>query len=326
MWELRRHLWLALFAVIGLLAFGTLGLMWFDHLSSGESLYRTLLIILTRDNHYEYNTTGARIMVIILIIASLAVIAYLLKWFADYIMGLGDNVWKFAVNTRLDRLKDHYIVCGLGRVGSQVAQELHQEGVPFVALDKDKAKVDEALEAGYLALQLDSTEEDSLQHAKVTKAKGLVAALAEDSSNLLVTLTAKALNPELLVVARSNRQENEVKLKRAGADLVALPYQIGGFHMASMVLRPDVIDYMDVPGKNQMEVEEIVIGEHSKLAGQRLGRELTLAQSGASVIAIHGADGSSRIRPDGSEVVYPGDRLIMVGGQKELAAAAAQVK
>ena len=265
-------------------------------------------------------------MVIILIIASLAVIAYLLKWFADYIMGLGDNVWKFAVNTRLDRLNNHYIVCGLGRVGSQVAAELHHEGVPFVALDKDKDKVDEALEAGYLAVQLDSTDEESLKRAKVEKAKGLVAALTEDSSNLLVTLTAKALNPELLIVARASREQNEIKLKRAGADLVALPYQIGGFHMASMVLRPEIIDYMDVPGKNMMEVEEIVIGEHSRLAGQRLGRELTLGQAGASVIAIHGANGSSRIRPDGSEVVYPGDRLIMVGGTKDLAAAASQLK
>ncbi len=313
-------------AVIGLLAFGTFGLAYFDHLSDGESLWRTLLIVLTRDSHYNYSSAGSRVIVVLLIIASLAVIAYLIKWFADYIMGLGDNVWKFAVNTRLERLKDHYIVCGLGRVGSQVAKELHQEGVPFVALDKDKAKVDAALEAGYLALQLDSTEEDSLHRAKVEHAKGLVAALAEDSSNLLVTLTAKALNPELLVVARSNRQENEVKLKRAGADLVALPYQIGGFHMASMVLRPDVVDYMDVPGTNQMEVEEVVLGAHSRLAGQRLGRELTLGQAGASVIAIHGADGSSRIRPDGSEVVYPGDRLIMVGGQKELASAASQIK
>lgn len=326
MWEFRRHLWLGALALAGLIAFGTIGLALFDRLSIGNSLYRTLLIILTRDNHYDYNGTGARVMVILLIIASLGVIAYLLKWFADYIMGLGDNVWKFAVNTRLEKLKDHYIICGLGRVGSQVANQLHQEGVAFVALDKDKTRVDEALQAGYLALQLDSTEEESLNKAKIEKAKGLVAALAEDSSNLLVTLTAKALNPDVLVVARSNRQENEIKLKRAGADLVAMPYQIGGFHMASMVLRPDVVDYMDIPGKNQIEVEEMVIGEHSPLAGHRLGRELTLDQAGASVIAIHGADGGSRIRPDGSEVVYPGDRLIMVGGKKELAAAANQVK
>src|ERR1035437_6219288 len=138
MWEFRRHLRFAILGILGVLAFGTFSLAITDHLSLGEALYRTLLIILTRDNHYDYSSMGSRIMVILLILASLGLIAYLLKWFADYIIGLGDNVWKFAVNTRVDRLKDHYIVCGLGRVGSQVAKELHDEGVPFVALDRDK--------------------------------------------------------------------------------------------------------------------------------------------------------------------------------------------
>ena len=316
---------MAVLSVVGLIAGGVLALAITEHLSLGDSLYRTLLILLTRDNHYEYTTTASRVVVIILILASLAVIAYLLKWFADYIIGLGDNVWKFAVNTRVDRLKGHYIICGYGRVGSQVAKELHAEGVPFVALDRDKDKVNEALEAGYVALNLDSTEEHSLRQAKIDRAVGLVAALAEDSSNLLVTLTAKAVNPKLLIVARANRQENEIKLKRAGADLVALPYQIGGYHMASMVLRPNVVDYMDVSDKNgiaRLEVEEVVVSDKSRLAGQRIGKDLTSGHLGATVLAINGADGSSRLRPDGSEVVYPGDRLILVGGKKDLANAA----
>jgi len=245
-------------------------------------------------------------------------------------MGLSDNVRRLRVKSKVEKLKDHYIVCGLGRVGSQVAGEMHHEGVPFVGVDRDEAKVAEANERGELALALDSTLETALTEVGISRAAGLVACLGEDSLNLFVVLAARAMNPDLYIVARANRPENEIKLKRAGADRVALPYQIGGYHMASMALRPNVVDYMDImTGKNgltELEVEEMVVSEVSKLAGRRLGTALAEGEVGATVIAINGADGTSRVRPTGKEIIYKGDRLIILGSKRDLTAASELIR
>ena len=317
-------------ATVGLVALGTAGFAILSHLGLGDSLYETLIILLAHYDHHGFNDGNSQALVIVLIISSYAAVAYLLKWFAETIMGLGDNVRKSRVKAKVDRLKNHYIVCGLGRVGSQVAREMHHEGVAFVALDRDPAKVAEAIANGYLAMELDSSDEVSLQAAGIGKAVGLVASLGEDSLNLFVTLAARSINPDIYIVARANRQENELKLKRAGANRVAMPYQIGGYHMASMVLRPNVVDYIDVvSGKNgtaDLEVEEMVVGEQSKLAGKRLGKALAEGEIGATVIAINGVDGTSTVRPSGREIIYPGDRLIILGAKRDLTGASELIR
>jgi voltage-gated potassium channel len=309
---------------------GALGLSYFAKLSLADALYETLIILLSHDTRHNYTDPFSRTIIILLIISSLVLVAYLLKWFAEYMIGIGSNVRKQRVNAKVSKLKNHYIVCGLGRVGSQVAREMDHENVPFVVFDRDQEKVDEALAEGYLAVCADSTAEGVLVDAGIEKAQGLVASLGEDAQNLFVTLAARSLNPSLYIVARANRQENELKLKRAGADRVALPYQIGGYHMASMALRPNVVDYMDVisakKGGNDLEVEEMVVGEASHLAGHRLGKTLAEGEVGATVIAINGADGRSQVRPNGQEVIYPGDRLIILGSKKDLTTASALIR
>jgi voltage-gated potassium channel len=310
---------------------GTFGFSYYEGLSRGEAAYATLLMILEHYDRYGFKTTGGRTIVITVIVGSLILIAYLIKWFAEYMIGISDNVKKLRMHAKVDRLKNHYIVCGLGRVGSQVARELHNEHITFVALDKDPEKVEEALSQGYLAFVADSTEEKALTQAGVERATGLIASLGDDSSNLYVTIAARAFNPDLFIVSRANKAENEQKMRRAGADRVAMPYRIGGYHMANMALRPNVVDYMDIMtnnnGTTDLGVEEMVVGEKSQLAGHRIGRALTDADiSGATVIAINGADGTSRVRPSGSEVVYPGDRLIILGAKKDLNEASALIR
>ena len=251
---------------------GTLGLSLFSHISIWSAAYETLVILLAHDTDFGTTDPVARIVVLVLLLSSLAMIAYLLKWLAEYMMGLSSNVRRHRVKSKVDKLQDHYIICGLGRVGAQVAGEMYHEGVPFIGLDRDTAKVDDALAKGYMALPYDSTEETRLTEVGIDRAAGLVACLGEDSLNLFVVLAARSLNPNLYIVARANRAENELKLKRAGANRVALPYQIGGYHMASMALRPNVVDYMDIMSKSgvsELEVEEMVVGEHSRLAGKR---------------------------------------------------------
>jgi len=316
-------------ATAAIIAVGTFGFAWFDHLSYGDALYETLIVILDRYSTHQYNDVVSRTLVVLLTLASFGLIAYLLKWLADYMMGLTSNVRKLRVKQKVDKLKDHYIICGLGRVGSQVAGEMFHEGVAFIGLDKDQVKVDDSLAKGFNALAYDSTVEESLTHVGIDRAVGLVACLGEDSLNLFVVLAARSLNPNLYIVARVNRPENELKLKRAGANRVAMPYQIGGYHMASMALRPNVVDYMDIMSKNgtsELEVEEMVVGENSRLAGHRLGKGLAEGEVGATVIAINGADGTSRVRPTGREIIYPGDRLILLGAKRDLTSASELIR
>ncbi|MDB5178383.1 MAG: TrkA-N protein [Patescibacteria group bacterium] len=316
-------------AAVILTLMGTAGFAMFEHIPLGNALYETIIILLTHYDHFGVTDPVARGLVVVLILSSLGLIAYLLKWLAEYMMGISSNVRRLRVKSKVDKMKGHYIVCGLGRVGSQVAGEMYHEGVSFVGLDRDPVKVDDALAKGYNALPLDSTTEEALQQVGIEKATGLVACLAEDSLNLFVTLAARSLNPDLYIVARANRPENELKLKRAGADRVAMPYQIGGYHMASMALRPNVVDYMDIMSKSgaaELEVEEMVVVEGSKLAGHRLGKTLAEGEVGATVIAINGADGTSRVRPTGKEVIYVGDRLIILGSKPDLTAASELIR
>jgi voltage-gated potassium channel len=317
-------------ASFALMLLGTAGFMQFEGMTLEDAFYETTLILLTHHLHAEMHDPAGRVLSVLMIIASLGIIAYLLKWLAEYMMGLTSNVRRLRVKKRAEKLKDHYIVCGLGRVGSQVAGEMFHEGVPFIGLDKDPVKADEALAKGYMALPYDSTIEEYLTEVGVERAAGLVACLSDDSLNLFVVLAARSLNPNLYIVSRANREENQVKLKRAGADRVAMPYQIGGYHMASMALRPNVVDFMDVMTKNgvsELEVEEMVVGEASKMAGHRLGKTLVdEGEVGATVIAINGADGTSRVRPTGREIIYPGDRLIMLGSKSDLTAASELIR
>jgi voltage-gated potassium channel len=314
--------WRILAAAVGLWIIGSVGFMQFQQLSFWNAAYETSLLLLTHFDHFTTDDWRSKLLTLLLIIGSFALIGYLLKWFAEYMIGVGDNVRKRRLESKIKKMKHHYIVCGLGRVGSQVAREMDLESVAFVGMDRDQAKVGEAVAAGYLAFQADSASEEALQIAGIDHAAGLVASLGDDSANLLVTLAARALNPSLYIVARANRAENEVKLKRAGADRVALPYQIGGYHMASMALRPSVVDYMDVVSSSgattDLQVEEMVVGERSRLAGHHLGKALAEGAIGATVIAINGSDGTSRVRPSGNEVIYPGDRLIILGAKPDL--------
>lgn len=325
-----RKLIITLCLTAVLTVIGIVGFIRFESISVAESTYQTIMIMLAHFDHYGFKSEYSRELVIFLTISSLLVVAYLLKLLAESMIGIGEGVKKRRMQAKIDRLKGHYIVCGWGRVGAQVAKELAHEGVKFVVVDQSAKQLEHAAAEGFLTLHGDSTHQSVLDKLGLDRAAGLIATLGDDSDNLLVTLAARDFNPELYIVARANREENIGRLKQAGANRVAMPYQIGGYHMANMAIRPNVVDYMDIissKGKSDLEVEEMVVGENSKLAGHRLGSSLADADiKGATVMAINGADGVSRVNPSGKEVVYPGDRLIILGAKKDLNEASALIR
>ena len=304
-----------------MLLVGTVGFSYFSNISAGDAFYETLLVLLSHYDHYGFREPASRVLVVALILGSLLVVAYLLKWFAEYMIGLNDKLKRSQVKTKARRLKNHIIVCGLGRVGSQVAGELKSEGVAMVGIDKDPEKVKEALAAGMLAFVDDSTQDGVLETAGIASAQGLVSALGEDAQNMFVVLAARQLNPKLFIVSRANRADTEQKLIRAGADRVAMPYQIGGYHMATMVMRPGVVDFMDVLASHHsddLQVEEVVIPPQSALNGSRLSHALEAHKFKVTVLAINGADGTSKVKPRGNETLYAGDSLILLGTREQL--------
>lgn len=228
----------------------------------------------------------------------------------------------------INKMENHYIVCGFGRVGTQVAEELFHDGVDFVIIDRDPREVKNAADKGYNSVCGDPTMEESLQKANIDNAKALITCLGEDTDNLFVTLTARSLNANLYIVARANYEENIPKFEKSGANRVATPYQIGGYHMATMALRPGVLDFLDVivdSRHDELEVEEIEVPRSSFLVGKTIAEAISRDKTGVTILAINHKDGTSKINPLGTEMIHQDDKLIVMGNREQLESVAAQV-
>ena len=224
------------------------------------------------------------------------------------------------MRSRLAGEENHYILCGFGRVGREVALAFKHEDVHFIVVDQDTSALAEADELGFAHIQGDATEDDILLAAGIERAHGLVAATGDDSHNVFITLSARGLNPDLVIVARTANPENEEKLRRAGATRVISPHAIGGRRMAMSAVRPlavDFVDYMfDGTGKQGLRLTEIQILDDSPLAGMALDEYEPF--EGIEVLALIRQDGNIVVSPKGQTSTQPGDSLIIVGPDAKL--------
>lgn len=306
-----------------LLSLGTFSFYIFGGESLWESFYITITILLSHFYHKVELPMGMQLLVLLLVFGSIIIIAYVLKLAAEYLFegSIAERTKKKAMDKKIDKMEGHYIVAGYGRVGKQVAEELRDEEVDFVVIDKNPVETYAAAQDGCVVVEGDPIKEDVLEKAGIKKAKSLLACLGGDTDNLFLTLTAKSLNENLYIVSRASDDENVSKLEKAGADRVALPYQIGGYHMAAVALRPAVVDFLDVivDGKHsELQVEEILVQRGSVLVGQRIGDYLSRKKTGATVLAINKKNGVSRINPSGDEVIERDDQLIVMGAKDQL--------
>jgi len=319
----RRTLSVLLWLTALLLSLGTLSFYIFGGESLWESFYITVTILLSHFYHKVELPLGMQIVVLLLVFGSLIIIAYVLRYAAEFLFEgqISERAKKKAMEKKIDKMEGHYIVCGYGRVGKQVAEELKDEGVDFVVIDKNPVETYSAGQEGYVIVEGDPIKEEVLEKAGIKKAKSLLACLGGDTDNLFLTLTAKSLNPDLYIVARASEDENVGKLEKAGADRVALPYQIGGYHMAAVALRPAVVDFLDVivDGKHsELQVEEIIVQRGSVLVGQRIADYLSRKKTGTTVLAINKKSGVSKINPSGDEIIERDDQLIIMGAKDQL--------
>jgi voltage-gated potassium channel len=315
-----RNLLLILLIII---LIGTLGFWWMEKISLWQAFFTTTIILLSHWKHGVNESIGEQILLIFLILGSFLILAYIFKLAAEYIMGgeFLESQRRKIMQKKIDNLKDHYIVCGFGRVGKQVCDDLKHANVDLVVIDRDARETKFARDLNYLILNEDPTIEENLNKANIRKAKALISSLGQDTDNLFVTLTARSLNPDLYIVTRANDDQNISKFEKAGANRVAIPYQIGGYHMATMALRPAVLDFLDVivdSRHQELEVEEIEIPHNSFLIGKRIQDELSRNKTGVTVLAINKQDGSSKVNPGGDEVLRVGDKLIIMGNRSQL--------
>jgi voltage-gated potassium channel len=225
---------------------------------------------------------------------------------------------------RIGAMDGHYLVCGFGRIGEVVCRELDSKPVPFVVIEQEEERIRKAEAAQYLVLQGDASDEQILVAAGVMKAKGLFATLPTDAGNVFVTLTAKELRPALVVVARAETAQGERALLHAGADKVISPYTMGGHRMAQAVLRPAVVDIIELATHHQsleLQLEEISVPDGSFCEGRTIRESRLCEQPEVIVVAIKRASGRMILHPSPDELIQAGDRLVALaeaGRLKEL--------
>jgi voltage-gated potassium channel len=263
-----------------------------------------------------------RLFTIGLIIGGVSIAAYALGSAAQFVMS-GD--WQTYLQERrwrhmLEQLNNHIIVCGYGRVGKSVVHQLCAEKLQFVVLEAEAERVLHLRELGHLALQGNAAAEELMRAAGIDRARGLVACAGTDAENVYIVLTARGLRPDLNIVARANYEESEAKLLRAGANRVMLPSNIAGRRMVTMLVRPEVADYLDVishASDLELLVEQITIAETSILANKKLAEAELGPRWGVTVLAC-ATRGRMNLRPGADTLIEPGTRLIVLGTREQL--------
>jgi voltage-gated potassium channel len=327
MTRLTRRFFFLFLAIAATLAIGTEGFVLTDHYTPFEAFYMTLTTMTTvgYDELHPLSTRG-RVFNSFLILFGVSTLFIAVGAMTQTIIEweFGDATGKRRVKRMIDKLKDHYIICGYGRVGRGAAEELARAGVPLVVVDIDPDRVERAMIAGQLAVSADSTRDDTLRQVGIERARGLVAALASDADNLFVLLSAKGLNPRIYVATRAAEEGAEEKMRRAGADAVFAPYSITGHRLAHALLRPHVVQFLDFTTTTTLgediSIEQVTVGAQSRMISKTI-REMQIgSELGVIVMAIRKSDGSMVFNPPADTPIRGGDFLIVMGRQQSLRA------
>ncbi|MEX1254074.1 MAG: potassium channel protein [Dehalococcoidia bacterium] len=319
--------WRRLFAGAGaffvLLAFGSIGYMLIEGWSFLDALYMTVTTVTTVGfREVEPLSDGGQVFTIFVVLFGVGVALYILTTVVQAVVE-GELALALGVRrmqARIGALRNHYILCGFGRVGEEIARDLADRGVPLVVIESNPEALQRSEQFDYLIIEGDATQDAILQRAGIERARALLAASDSDAGNTYITLTAKALNPGLYVVARVGHPASEARVRRAGADRVISPYSLAGRRMALSALQPLMVDFIDVLASGRQAEQilaELVVLEESAI----VGRPLQDALNGCPVttlLAIQHADGEVLVGPAGSYTLRPGDRLMLLSSEADM--------
>jgi voltage-gated potassium channel len=303
---------------------GSTGYMYLEGWGFLDSLYMTVITITTVGfGEVREVSEQGRFFTIFLIFSGMGVIAYIVGMTAQIMVDLQVRsiIGRRKLGLRIKSIKDHYVICGFGRIGKVICRELKAKKIPMVVIENDpeSRQILQSEETPFIID--DATNEDVLIEAGISRARGLISVVASDADNLFITVTARALNPEAFIMARADDEKAQKKLARAGANKVFLPYVIGGQKMAQSITKPAVTDFLEFTVNNRdmgLEMEELLVGEDSRLKG------LTLADSGIRqdmdviFVAIKNKDGEMHFNPGPETSIKSGDTLISLGKSDDI--------
>ncbi|MEK6151633.1 potassium channel protein [Flavobacteriaceae bacterium 3-367] len=321
---LRSKISLALLLIVFVVLSGILGYRYLFDFTWLDASYMTIITVttvgFTEVGPMDHN---AKIFTVILIVTSVFIFAYALSVITEYILGRNSLqlLKKKKVKKKINSLSDHVIVCGFGRNGNQAAERLRAYKKPFVVIERDK-EVLEKFEDDVLFVEGDANEDEVLMAAGIERAQYLITALPDDATNLFVVLSSKQLNKDLFVISRASQVTSQKKLLLAGADKVIMPDKIGGDHMASLVVMPDLITFMDklsVEGEHTTNLEEVPIEDFADQVECNSLRDLDLRKkTGCTIIGYIAPDGTYIINPEADLELQPKSKVIVLGRPEQI--------
>ncbi len=315
----RSRIYLALFLTAMVLIMGITGYRYIAGFTWVEALYMTIITVSTVGyKEVRPLSTEEQLFTVVLITASIFIVAYTISVVTEYILSRNNLqlLKKKKVKQQIEKLENHVIVCGFGRNGAQAAVRLKAYKRPFVVIEKDR-EIIEKHEQDILFVEGDANEDEVLREAGVHRAKFLIVTLPDDAANLFVVLSARQLNSGLFIVSRASQITSQKKLELAGANKVIMPDKIGGDHMASLVVLPDLITFMDklsMEGGDTTNLEEVQIEDFTDQLNCNTLRDLDLRKkTGCTIIGYVKPDGTYIINPEADMPLEPKSKVIVLG-------------
>jgi voltage-gated potassium channel len=315
----RRKIYFSVAALAALLVGGTLGYHLIEGWTLFDGLYMTVITLATIGyGEIQPLSQGGRWFTIILIFFGVALFGFLLSILTQALIEseLANTFGRRKVFRDISQLKDHYIICGAGKVGLRIIEEIKKKGEHFVVIERDSMVAERLLTQGDLVLIGDATDEDVLEGARVRTARALITAASSDPENVYIVLTARGLNPNMSIVARAEDQAAERQLRRAGANKVVTPVLMASHRMAQAALSPAVADFIESTTMTEtldLNFEQILIAAGSPLAGKKLKESGIRSEHNAMIVAITPLAGAMIFNPDGERELQAGDLLIAIG-------------
>jgi len=316
---LPRKLAIAIIVLLSMLLMGTIGFHYLEGWGFLESFYATVVTLSTVGyGDFLPRSKEGMLFTVFLIIVGVGTMLYTIGLVTEtmiegrlkIIMGRG------RLEKMIKKMNNHYIICGCGRIGSLICRELAGEKVDFVVIDNNQEVIQKIEEEGFVYLRGDATHEKTLLAAGIKTAKGIVCVLSTDAENLYVILTARELNPGIFILSRSEGEESEQRLLRAGANRVESPYMMGGMRMAMAILRPAMLDFVEITTMRQsleLRMDEISMCEGSSYIGKSLEDSNIRQKFGLIVVAVKKESGKMIFNPVAKYVIENNDKLIALG-------------
>ncbi len=316
---LTHKLRLALLILVTVLITGTLGFYLIEGWSVLDSFYTTITTMATVGyGDFTPRTAAGKIFAIAVIIFGVGTMLYSFSLITELIIEgrLRRILGRGKLQKMIGKMNNHYIICGSGRIGLLICRELAGAKMPFVVVDSNPEIIQKIQDEGFIYCKGDATQDKTLIEAGIKRAKGIVCVLPTDAENLYVILTAKELNQKIYILSRSEEEESEHRLIRAGANRVMSPYALGGSRMAMAILRPAMLDFIEITTSRQnleLRMEEVAVCDGSRLIGQSIEESEVRQSYGLIIVAVKKDTEKMIFNPQASYIIASGDRIIALG-------------